>query len=112
MRRVALCPGGAYPVLVATKRDVFGSQDDGDTFVRLFANPGPVDIAVTCNPKNPNGVAWPPASVLFVSEGRRAHLRPGPGRLAGQRPPRAYGVDARPLPLYSASGSEMLRAPR
>lgn len=110
VRRVALCPGGAYPVLVATKRDVFGSQDDGDTFVRLFANPGPVDISnVTCNPKNPNEVAVATGVGLFVSRDGGLtfdqDLDAWPGQAATAV---AYGVDAKGRSrLYSASGSEV-----
>ncbi|MCA9551165.1 MAG: hypothetical protein KC933_14110 [Myxococcales bacterium] len=110
VRRVALCPGATYPVLVATKRDVFGSQDDGDTFVRLFANPGPVDISnLTCNAKNPNEVAVATGVGLFISRDGGLtfdqDLDAWPGQAATAV---AYGVDAHGRSrLYSASGSEM-----
>jgi hypothetical protein len=110
VRRIALCPGGVYPVLVATKRDVFGSQDDGDTFVRLFANPGPVDIDnMTCNPKNPNEVAVATGVGLFTSRDGGLtfdqDLDAWPGQAATAV---AYGLDAQGRSrLYSASGSEM-----
>lgn len=32
---IEVCPGNEYPLLVATREDLFGSQDNGESFVRL-----------------------------------------------------------------------------
>ncbi len=59
------CPGGRYPLLVATDRDVFASDDDGRTFIRLFqltqssefVEPGIVPISqIICSPSDPNEI--------------------------------------------------------
>ena len=68
VKRIALCPGGRYPLLVATTRDIFGALEDGTAFVRLFANPGPVDIAtLACAPGDPNMIAVATGVGLFYS---------------------------------------------
>ncbi len=110
VKRVALCPGGNYDVVVATWRDVFGSQDGGDTFVRLFSNPGKTGIYnLTCNPDNPNEIAVATGIGLFVSQDGLTFdqdLEAWPGQ-------RATAVSYGPTPgggpsrLYSAAGSEM-----
>lgn len=35
--RIEICPGAAFPLFVATEREVLGSDDDGTTWVRLFS---------------------------------------------------------------------------
>ena len=39
IRRITFCPGNVFPLLVASARAVYGSFDDGLTFVRLFSLP-------------------------------------------------------------------------
>lgn len=111
VQRIALCPGGNYEVIIATWRDLFGSQDDGETFVRLFSNPGPVGMDnVTCNPDNPDEIAVATGIGLFVSkDGGRTFdqdLDAWPGQRATAV---AYGPspDGGASRLYSAAGSEL-----
>lgn len=109
--RIAICPGAPFPILVATKRDLYGSYDDGLTYVRLFANAGPVDIDhVICAPGRPNDVAVATGIGLFrSSDGGLTFdqdLTAWPGQHATGL---AYGpaVDGEGIRLYSASGSEL-----
>ena len=68
VQRIAICPGNDYPLLVATTREVYGSPDDGQNFVRLFALPGPTKIyQVTCAKAATNHVAVATAIGLFLS---------------------------------------------
>jgi len=59
------CVGGRYPLLVATNRDVFASDDDGRTYIRLFqlttsselVEPGIQPVSqVQCSPADPNEI--------------------------------------------------------
>jgi len=51
VRRIAVCPGGIFPILVATNTEVLGSPDDGLNWVRLLRVPGRVPVThVTCDP--------------------------------------------------------------
>ncbi len=111
VKRVALCPGGKFGVIVATWRDVFGSTDGGDTFVRVFSNPGPVGIDnLVCNPDNPDEIAIATGIGLFVSQDGGLTFDQDFDAWPGQR---ATAVAYGPGPgssgarLYSASGSEM-----
>lgn len=36
VRRIAICPGAQFPLLVANQRELHGSSDDGQTSLRLF----------------------------------------------------------------------------
>ncbi len=66
VERVSVCPGGRYSLLVATTREVYGSDDDGETFVRLFtgSNAAPFIVggglpqvtAVVCSPVDPEDI--------------------------------------------------------
>lgn len=69
VKRIALCPGGLYEVIVATSDAVYGSMDNGLTYVRLFANAGKVflDHAI-CSPANPDFIAIATNIGLFLSD--------------------------------------------
>jgi hypothetical protein len=63
--RIEICPGGRYPLLAATEREVFGSMDDGRTFIRLFNGSAmapfssaglPQITGLACSPANPNDI--------------------------------------------------------
>lgn len=111
VKRIALCPGARYPLMIATYSDVFGSDDDGQTFVRLFANPGMLAInSLVCSPQDPNLLAVGTEVGLFVSkDGGLAFQQdleawPGQSATAINFGPRADGRGNR---LYSAAGSEL-----
>lgn len=111
VKRIALCRGARYPLMIATYADVFGSDDDGRTFVRLFANPGFLAInSLACAPDDPNLLAVGTEIGLFVSKDGglsfQQDLEAWPGQSAtaiafGPRP------DRRGARLYSAAGSEL-----
>jgi hypothetical protein len=66
---IAYCEGSPYRIIVATNNDVFGSADDGMTYVRLFAIPGRVPIYwARCNPNNPLEVAVASEFGAFLSK--------------------------------------------
>ncbi|MEM6963010.1 MAG: hypothetical protein AAF550_14885, partial [Myxococcota bacterium] len=49
VRFIALCPDAAFPVLVATKHELFGSYDDGLTFVPVFQKPNTEMRQIVCS---------------------------------------------------------------
>lgn len=109
--RISICHGGPFPILVATSRDVYGSYDDGLTYVRLFANPGPVRIDhVLCAPGSPKDVAVATGIGLFRSNDGGLTFDQDLTAWPGQRAtavafgPAEKGDGGR---LYSASGSEL-----
>lgn len=111
VKRIALCPGGNYEIIIATYLDVFASQDGGNTFVRLFSNPGRTSVSnVDCNPDNPDEIAVSTGIGLFVSkDGGRTFDQdldawPGQSATAVAYGPSAGSGAAR---LYSAAGSEL-----
>jgi hypothetical protein len=54
---IALCPGGPFPLMVATSREVYGSADDGVTAIRLFFITGNIKInRLACSPYFPKEV--------------------------------------------------------
>jgi len=68
VRRIAVCPGTAFPLLVATKYDLYGSMDDGLTYVRLWGYPGNVEINhVVCSKDDPRDVVLATGFGLFRS---------------------------------------------
>lgn len=68
VRAVQFCPGNDFPLLVATRRNLYGSPDGGLTFVRLFAIPGRVDLYwVACAKDQPNRVALATGFGLYRS---------------------------------------------
>lgn len=69
VRTIQFCPGNDFPLLVATKRNLYGSADGGLTFVRLFAIPGRVDLFwVACAQDQPNRVALATGFGLYRSQ--------------------------------------------
>lgn len=65
VQRITLCPQSRYPLMVATVREVFGSDDNGTTFVRLYGSTSsssfldagqPQINDVDCSPTNPNDI--------------------------------------------------------
>jgi len=120
VRRIAICPGNVFNLLVATTREVFGSPDDGLTYVRLFALPGRDPITrktrsaptmvdhVLCAEGDPRRVAVATRIGLFLStDGGLSfdqNLSGWPGQritALGYAPPLAGDENAR---LFSASG--------
>lgn len=68
VKRIAICPGGLYELLVATNYAVYGSMDGGLTYVRLFANPGRLYLDhALCSPADPNHIAVATNIGLFLS---------------------------------------------
>ena len=66
---IVYCNGAPYRVIVASQEEVYGSADDGMTFVRLFAIPGRVSIYwARCNPNNPLEVAVASEFGAFISK--------------------------------------------
>jgi hypothetical protein len=65
INRIRVCPGARYPLLVSTSREVYGSNDDGRTFVRLFNGAstaaftgagGAQVTSVACSPVDANDI--------------------------------------------------------
>jgi hypothetical protein len=59
VHRLALCKGARYPLLVATRHELLGSDDDGLTFTRLLGTlRGSRDGIhhVACSPSDPNRI--------------------------------------------------------
>lgn len=68
VRRIALCPGGQFPLLVATTDAVYGSADDGQSVLRLFFTAGGASIEqVACSPEDPEDVYVATEDGLFRS---------------------------------------------
>jgi photosystem II stability/assembly factor-like uncharacterized protein len=55
VQRIMVCPGSTFPLILTTKREMLGSDDDGITFTRLYTvqSPGQMYHAV-CDQKHPN----------------------------------------------------------
>lgn len=83
VRRIAVCPGNLFSLLVATSREVYGSLDDGLTYVRLFGLPkdnitrveasgvrrvGATIDNVICADRDPSRIAVATAIGLFLSK--------------------------------------------
>ena len=55
VRQIVFCPGTTYGVFVVTKRELLGSRDDGDTWVRLLRLPGTIAVhQVVCGSRRPD----------------------------------------------------------
>lgn len=55
VRRIVLCPGSVYPLIVATRREVVASPDGGYSWIRLLRFPGRVQTPqVACDPLRTN----------------------------------------------------------
>ncbi len=68
VRAIQFCPGNDFPLLVATKRNLYGSADGGLTYIRLYAIPGRVDLHwVACAEDAPNRVALATSFGLYRS---------------------------------------------
>lgn len=56
---IAVCPGGRHSLLMATERDLVGS-DDGNSYYSLYRIPdmmqGPTFSFIACSPGNPNDI--------------------------------------------------------
>lgn len=110
--RITICPGARYPLLVVTSRNLWGSTDDGLTYVRLFANPGRTYISnVACNASNPDQIAVATSIGLFLSgDGGLTFDQdftawPGQPATAVAFGPGPAGEEG--TRLYSAAGSEL-----
>ncbi len=69
VKDIAICPGNQYPLLVATRNNLYGSVDDGLTYQRIFAVPGNVQLVwVACDPDHRNHLALATAFGLYRSE--------------------------------------------
>ncbi|MEO1483421.1 MAG: hypothetical protein AAFU77_15040 [Myxococcota bacterium] len=68
VRRIAVCPGSSFEILVAARSSLFGSVDGGLTYLRLlgaFANTQV--FTVDCRPECPEFVAVGTAQGIFIS---------------------------------------------
>jgi len=55
--KISICPGGEFPLLISTKDEVYGSKDDGVTYIRLYAVVQPAIVyQVVCSKYNPNDI--------------------------------------------------------
>ena len=69
VQRIAICPQLEFPLLVATTRELYGSPDNGRTYVRLFALPGTTYFyQVACGKGDSKDVAVGTSFGLFVSK--------------------------------------------
>ena len=68
VRRIAICHGAEFEVMVATQGALWGSFDGGRTFVRLFAAPGVRMVNVICSQENPKLIYLATTFGLFRSE--------------------------------------------
>ncbi|MGE0787357.1 MAG: hypothetical protein AB7S26_16920 [Sandaracinaceae bacterium] len=51
VRRIVVCPGFSFPLLVATRSEILGSTDEGLTWIRLLRFPRPVATNfIACDP--------------------------------------------------------------
>jgi photosystem II stability/assembly factor-like uncharacterized protein len=69
VRRIVVCPGAEFSVVVATRRDLYGSQDGGETFVRLFgltSENGSIAMA-SCSPDHPGEILVASSDGLYES---------------------------------------------
>ncbi|QQR89378.1 MAG: hypothetical protein IPJ88_14400 [Myxococcales bacterium] len=65
---MAVCPGATLPLIVATKKHIFGSFDDGETFIRVFGVPLKNNITwINCSSSEPNEMAATTDMGLFRS---------------------------------------------
>lgn len=105
IERIVVCPGGRYEIVVASSDEVYGSTDDGLTYVRLFANPGKVFIdGVQCNPRDPNQIAVASNLGLFVSNDGGLSFDQDLSARPGRRSTAvAYGFGSGETRLYSAA---------
>lgn len=111
IRHIAVCPGARYEVFVATRLELLGSMDGGLSYVRLFANPGGLEVErVSCTPQRPSHVALTTEAGLFVSRNGGVtfdqDLTAWPGQPASVSEFGPTDADGR-LTLYSASDSEL-----
>jgi hypothetical protein len=67
VRRIVLCPGGRYPLLVTTSSEVFGGSEDGLMFLRIFSVPGSRVNRASCAPWDPNQLAVATDAGLYTS---------------------------------------------
>jgi hypothetical protein len=68
VRMVAFCPGNDFPILAATLDELYGSPDDGTSWIRLMAIPGNLKIhRVRCSVRNPRNVIVSTDFGLFYS---------------------------------------------
>lgn len=82
--RIELCEEARFPILAATSSELFGSDDDGLTFVRLFAVTADETIAdVVCSPIDPEVIALATSSGMFVSSNGGATFGPTSGLWPG-----------------------------
>ncbi len=68
VRMIAVCPGNDFSVFAATYDELFGSTDDGITWVRLMRIPGKIRMhRVRCSRRDPNRVLVGTNFGLFYS---------------------------------------------
>ncbi|MBI4818936.1 MAG: hypothetical protein HY791_21880 [Deltaproteobacteria bacterium] len=104
--RIALCDGFRWPLVAATTSELFGSDDDGLTFMRLFAVSGGEAIAdVVCSPVDRGVIALATDVGMFVSKDGGATFDPTSGLWPGE-PASAVAFD-REGELYAADGETL-----
>jgi hypothetical protein len=53
VRRIVICPGSPFPIVVATRREVVASPDHGNAWVRLLRFSGAIETPqIACDPLN------------------------------------------------------------
>lgn len=110
VRRIAVCPGNIYSLLVASKYDLYGSSDGGTSYVRLFGIPGVELSHVVCSPNDPQQVYVSTGFGLFRSlDGGRSFDQllvgwPGAPATAIALPP---GEEGESQKLFAAWGSQL-----
>ncbi|MCK6547767.1 hypothetical protein L6R52_18085 [Myxococcota bacterium] len=67
VRRIVSCPGGRFPLLVTTSKEVFGGSEDGLMFLRIFSVPGANVNRASCAPWDPNQLAVATDAGLYTS---------------------------------------------
>ena len=93
---LAVCPGGAQELLVAARGEVLGSNDGGESFLRLFAIGSQAAITgVACSPRDPNDITTSSSEGAYRS-------RDGGGTFDPISMP--AGVDATTAVAYAESG--------
>ncbi len=77
VHRIAVCPGAAFPLLVATDTELDGSTDDGLTYVRLLRLPGGVTVhQVACSRTDPSHMLLATSFGAFISKDGGATFDP------------------------------------
>ena len=101
VRRIAVCPGSLFPLLVATSTEVLASPDDGRNWVRLLRVPGRVPVTnIVCDPADPAHIVVTTGFGMFRSRDAGLSFDQDLGGWPGRR---ATAVAVRSEPGQSGS---------